>query len=53
MTVEARITDTTVEILYRGSRIASHARSEVPYRHTTITEHRAPTAATLNGHRPE
>jgi transposase len=26
-TVEARITDTTVEILHRGSRIASHARS--------------------------
>src|SRR5437763_7323471 len=38
-TVEARITDTTVEILYRGSRIASHARSELPYRHTTVTEH--------------
>src|SRR5947209_11767690 len=38
-TVEARITDTTVEILYRGSRVASHARSELPYRHTTITEH--------------
>jgi transposase len=38
-TVEARITDTTVEILHRGSRIASHARSDVPHRHTTITEH--------------
>jgi transposase len=38
-TVEARITDTTVEILHRGSRIASHARSEAPHRHTTITEH--------------
>jgi transposase len=38
-TVEARVTDTTVEILHRGSRIASHARSEVPHRHTTITEH--------------
>jgi transposase len=38
-TVEARITDTTVEILHKGSRIASHARSPVPHRHTTITEH--------------
>jgi transposase len=38
-TVEARITDTTVEILHKGSRIASHARSAVPHRHTTITEH--------------
>ena len=38
-TVEARITDTTVEILFKGSRIASHARSQVPYHHTTITEH--------------
>ena len=38
-TVEARITDTTVEILHKGSRIASHARSQVPHRHTTITEH--------------
>ena len=38
-TVEVRITDTTVEILHKGSRIASHARSPVPHRHTTITEH--------------
>jgi transposase len=38
-TVEARITDTMVEILFKGSRIASHARSNMPYRHTTITEH--------------
>ena len=37
--IEARITDTTVEILHKGSRVASHARSPVPHRHTTITEH--------------
>ena len=37
--VEARITDTTIEILHRGSRIASHVRSQAPHRHTTITEH--------------
>src|SRR6266849_592452 len=38
-TVEARITDSTVEIVHRGSRIASHARSQLPHRHTTIIEH--------------
>jgi transposase len=37
--VEARITDTTVEILHKGVRVASHARSHVRYRHTTISEH--------------
>jgi Mu transposase, C-terminal domain len=37
--VEARITDTTVEILHKGTRVASHARSPVRNRHTTITEH--------------
>jgi transposase len=37
--VEARITDTTVEIFHRGSRVASHARSPLANRHTTIAEH--------------
>lgn len=37
--LEARFTTTTVEILHRGKRIASHARSHAAYRHTTITEH--------------
>jgi transposase len=37
--VEARITDSTVEILHKGSRIASHARSLVKNSHTTIKEH--------------
>jgi transposase len=37
--VEARITDTTVEILHKGARVASHARSLVRHRHTTIAEH--------------
>lgn len=37
--VEARITDTTVEIFHRGSRVASHARSLLANRHTTIAEH--------------
>lgn len=38
-TVEARITDTTVEILHTGQRIASHARCDARGRHTTVTEH--------------
>jgi transposase len=37
--VEVRITDVTVEILHKGSRVASHARSPVRNRHTTIAEH--------------
>jgi transposase len=37
--VEVRITDTTVEILHKGVRVASHARSHVRHRHTTIPEH--------------
>src|SRR5947209_20521768 len=36
--VEARITDTMVEILHRGARVASHARSHARHRHTTIPE---------------
>jgi transposase len=37
--LEARITDTTVEILHKGIRVASHARSYARHRHTTIPEH--------------
>jgi transposase len=37
--LEARITDTTVEILHNGARVASHARSHARHRHTTILEH--------------
>jgi transposase len=37
--VEARITDTTIEIFHRGSRIASHARSRLHNQHTTIQQH--------------
>jgi transposase len=38
-TVEARLTDTTVEVFHNGARVATHARSSVPNRHTTIPEH--------------
>ena len=38
--VEVRATAATVEIFHRGVRVASHARSQVPYRSTTSDEHR-------------
>jgi transposase len=37
--VEARITLRTVEIFLRGKRVASHLRSTLPHRPTTIPEH--------------
>ena len=37
--LEARMTDTTIEILHKGVRVASHARSHARRRHTTIPEH--------------
>jgi transposase len=37
--LEARITDTTIEILHKGVRVASHVRSHARHRHTTIPEH--------------
>jgi transposase len=37
--VEVRATETTIEVFHRGTRIASHARSGVKRRHTTIPEH--------------
>ena len=51
--VEARITDTTIEIFHKGSRIASHVRSPcttgIPPFNSTC---RARTGATHSGHRP-
>lgn len=37
--VEARVTETTVEILFRNRRIASHLRSPRRGAHTTVDEH--------------
>lgn len=37
--VNARCTSTTIEIFYRGKRIASHVRSYYKGKHTTIPEH--------------
>jgi transposase len=38
-TVEARFTDGTIEVFHKGERIASHMRSRVAHKHTTIPEH--------------
>jgi len=37
--VEVRASTTTVEVYHRGVRVASHARSRLPGRHTTVAEH--------------
>lgn len=37
--IHLRATETTVEMLFGGRRIASHVRSFVPYTHTTNPEH--------------
>jgi len=38
-TIEARVTDQTVELFHHGARVASHVRSLQQHRHTTIPEH--------------
>ncbi len=38
--VEIRSTATTIEIFHRGQRVASHVRSQEPYKATTVNEHR-------------
>ncbi len=37
--VEVWLTATTVEVLFKNRRVASHARSTEKYKHTTLTEH--------------
>jgi transposase len=37
--LQLRYTANTVECLYRGERVASHLRSHLPGRHTTVPEH--------------
>jgi transposase len=38
-TVDARYTTTTVELLHKGERVASHVRSWLAHKHTTLPEH--------------
>lgn len=40
--VEVRLTDSVVEILHQGERVASHVRSSRRYGHTTLQEHMPP-----------
>jgi transposase len=37
--VDVRATATTIEVYLRGNRVASHTRSHVPGRHTTVAAH--------------
>jgi transposase len=38
--VDVRATDTTIEVLFRGRRVASHPRSALKGQYTTVDEHR-------------
>jgi transposase len=38
-TVDARFTDGTIEVFHEGTRVASHVRSRLANKHTTIPEH--------------
>ena len=38
-TVDTRFTESTVEVFHKGKRIASHLRSRLAHKHTTIPEH--------------
>ena len=40
--LEVRLTAQTVECLHKGQRVASHIRSNMPYKYTTVTEHMPP-----------
>jgi len=37
--VDVRFTDGTIEVFHKGQRIASHMRSRIAHKHTTIPEH--------------
>lgn len=41
-TVEVRMTTNTIEIFYKGTRVASHVRSLERYKHTTVKDHMPP-----------
>jgi transposase len=38
-TLEARITENTIELFHKGQRVASHVRSRAKGQHTTLCEH--------------
>jgi transposase len=47
--VDSRLTATTVELFHRGTRIASHVRSDARGRHTTIDAHMTPAHQAVQG----
>ncbi|MGB4912058.1 MAG: IS21 family transposase [Candidatus Dechloromonas phosphoritropha] len=47
--VDARFTNTTVELFHRGNRIASHVRSAAKGRHTTVDAHMTPAHQSVQG----
>ena len=47
--VDARFTVTTVEVFHRGGRIASHVRSLLKGRHTTVDAHMTPAHQAVQG----
>lgn len=47
--VDARFTITTVEVFHRGGRIASHVRSPLKGRHTTVDAHMTPAHQAVQG----
>ena len=47
--VDARFTATTVEVFHRGGRIASHVRSSLKGRHTTVDAHMTPAHQAVQG----
>src|SRR4030067_288961 len=51
--VEIRATSTTVEVLFQGNRVASHAKSFLKGKHTTLNEHMPSFPSRDTGWRPE
>ncbi len=51
--VEVRFTGTTVEILHKGQRVASHARSYKIHEYTTLPDHMPPSHASYVAWTPE
>ncbi|MBN2258865.1 MAG: IS21 family transposase [Anaerolineaceae bacterium] len=51
--VRIRATEKTVEIFYQRKRVASHLRSNIPGRHTTLAEHMPPAHQKYQERSPE
>ncbi len=47
--IDVRLTATTVELFHRGARIASHVRTDLRGRHTTVDAHMTPAHQAVQG----